>query len=128
MWYAEGPPRGMGPPPSVRDSPLVLLPLRRSTEARVQSVPQGVAQEVDREDGREDRDPRASAHPPLEVREVSLRVVDVLAPRRVRRLRAETEERQRRLREDRESRGEGRLDDERVRHVREDVPQHDPQR
>src|SRR5438094_7472901 len=99
-----------------------------TSEAGVERVAERVAEEVEREDGGEDGDARPDAHPPLEVREVALRVVDVLAPRRIGRLGTEAEEGERRLGEDRERRRERRLHDERVREVREDVAEHDPDR
>src|SRR5438046_1752673 len=76
--------------------------LPAATEPGIQRVAERVAQEVEREHRDEDRDPRTRAHPPLHVREVALRVVDVLSPRGVRGLRPEAEERKRRFREDRE--------------------------
>src|SRR6266498_3760657 len=53
--------------------------LTAATEARIQGIAERVTQEVERENGREDRDAGTDAHPPLQVREVTLRVVDVLA-------------------------------------------------
>src|SRR6185503_16981298 len=41
-------------------------------QAWVERIPEGVAQEVEGEDRREDRDARPDAHPPLQVGEVAL--------------------------------------------------------
>src|SRR4029453_9357836 len=65
--------------------------LTAAAESRIEGVAKRVAEEVEREHGGEDRDAGADAHPPLQIRQVALRVVDVLAPRRIRRARARAE-------------------------------------
>src|SRR6266542_5713192 len=80
-----------------------------AAEARIERVAEGVAEEVEREHREEDRDAGPGAHPPLQVRQVALRVVDVGSPRRNGRLRAEAEERERRLGKDGEGDRERRL-------------------
>src|SRR5881409_805556 len=51
-----------------------------------------IAEEVEGEDRGENGDAGADAHPPLEIGQIPLGVVHVLAPGRVRRLRTEAEE------------------------------------
>src|SRR5437870_2679797 len=99
-----------------------------AAQAWIERVAKGVTEEVESEHRAEDRESGTDAHPPLEVRQVTDRVVDVLSPRGEGRLRPEAEERQGRLGEDRERGRERRLHDQSVGDVREDVPHHDTQR
>src|SRR5205823_5081778 len=96
-----------------------------AAQAWIERVAKGVTEEVESEHRAEDRESGTDAHPPLEVRQVTDRVVDVLSPRGEGRLRPEAEERQGRLGEDRERGRERRLHDESIGDVREDVPHHD---
>jgi len=72
-------------------------------QSGVEDVADAVAEHVEGEDGEQDGDAGADAHPPEAIREVGAGVVNVRTPRRRRGLRAEAEETEARLRED----GEG---------------------
>src|SRR2546428_9783351 len=93
----------------------------RAAEAWIERIAERIAEEVEGEDRGENGDAGADAHPPLEIGQIPLGVVHVLAPGRIRRLRTEAEEGERGFGQDREGRGQRRLHDERIDHVREDV-------
>ena len=78
--------------PSTSSSARHSLPSARPRRLRVERVAQRVAEEVEREHDREDRQPGKRADPP--VLEVLRALGDAGAPLRVRRLRAEAEERE----------------------------------
>src|SRR5262249_24979982 len=100
-------------------TPISLL------EPRVERVAQAVAEQIEPEHGDEDRqageerDPRVR----LDERDVGL---EIPAPTRRRRLRAEPKERKRRLHDDRRRDAERRRHDDRRQAVRQDVAEQDP--
>src|SRR3989442_6346305 len=73
----------------------------RAAEAWIERIAERIAEEVEGEDRGENGDAGADAHPPLEIAQIPLRVVHVLAPGRIRRPPAEGEEGERRLGPDR---------------------------
>src|SRR6266850_184318 len=87
-----------------------------SAVLRIQDVAQHVAEHVEGQDDREDRQARIKRHP-WRLGQIALRGVQHAAPRRRRRLLAQAEERQAGLGDDRGGDRQARLDHERRQHV-----------
>src|SRR5215831_11437277 len=105
--------------------PGLGLPLPSTPQLRIPRVTKRITEEVEAQDGqadghaREDREPRGLLH------EGAARTRQHEAPRRRRRLGPDTEERERRLDQDRVAQPDGGDDQDRRRHVWQDVARDD---
>src|SRR5215208_5006394 len=102
----------------LKASPLVVGP-------GIEGLADAVAEEVEAEDGEEDRHPREEGHPPGR-REVGLGLEEHRAPAWLPRLGPETEVRQSGLGDYRVAHSERSLDQDGRQRVRQDVAEHDP--
>src|SRR5438552_8454362 len=104
---------------------LAITPLRLDPLARVERVPEAVAEEARREDDQDQRDARV-VDPDWVAEEVLLRIGQHVPEARLGRSQAEAQERQGRLRDDGVGDPEGRGDDDRRERARDHVPDDDP--